>query len=635
MRKKLMMILFLAVIISPFLLSGCNSTSGPVNLSGIVRDYNTNNPIKGVQVSISGNSTDTNEFGEYRFTNIYTSGSTKITATKDGYWNEEKNVYFYSSDKTVDLYMRKKDEYSGTVKGNVSIAGTTAGISSARESLPLRSTLDTEEEVTEQDSSSLNENGPEYVPGEVLVQFESGVDVQELNTKESDVQIAASKSGRFHLAQAKEGQTTEELVEYYRKKDSVKTVSKNRIGYLAQDYPDPIEPDDPYFEDDSQWYLWDIYAPEAWAVTKGSSNVTVAVIDTGYLPHEDLDANLVEGYDFVDDDEEPIDKNADENGQISHGNHMAGLIGAAGNNDRGIAGVNWDVSIMPLRIFQEDGGFNEADLIDAIYHAIDNGADIINLSLFFLPSQGTSDADFESLSDALQEAKEAGITVVAAAGNEGENFSYYPGSSDYTISAAASNLAQELDSESNAGDLMAPGYGGIISTDGGKNSYSSLEGTSVSAALISGAAALLTFDGITGLEDITTALDDSSDNDTGTGIINIYDAFETVNVYEEMKVMAVIEEDTGYRLESEIKSPDSIGDYQIDRVKTGSEIKIIGWLDTDNDEKISSGDYFGESSSLTLSADKTRDNIDFSVSYISETSALSEKEYPEIILENQ
>jgi subtilisin family serine protease len=141
-------------------------------------------------------------------------------------------------------------------------------------------------------------------------------------------------------------------------------------------------PDDPGFPE--QWSLHntgqmvgglpgtpgaDISAPAAWDVTTGSSNVVVAVVDTGVSDqHEDLRANIdPRGIDWVDWDREPRDENG-------HGTHVAGIIAARGDNGTGIAGVSWGARILPLRVLDEDGWGEESDIAEAVKYAVEQGA---------------------------------------------------------------------------------------------------------------------------------------------------------------------------------------------------------------------------------------------------------------------
>ncbi|HVL94849.1 MAG TPA: S8 family serine peptidase, partial [Solirubrobacteraceae bacterium] len=119
----------------------------------------------------------------------------------------------------------------------------------------------------------------------------------------------------------------------------------------------------------------DIDAPEAWDFQTGSAAVKVAVIDTGiHASHPDLRNNIGPGYDFVDGDSLPQDLNG-------HGTHVAGTIGAEGNNATGIAGVAWDVEIMPLRVFGAADHTTDSIIVNAFQYAASNGARVANASL--------------------------------------------------------------------------------------------------------------------------------------------------------------------------------------------------------------------------------------------------------------
>jgi subtilisin family serine protease len=238
----------------------------------------------------------------------------------------------------------------------------------------------------------------------------------------------------------------------------------------------------------------DIDAPEAWEVTPGSSRVIVAVIDTGVdYTHPDLRDNIlrgatgdVVGWDFVNEDANPMDDN-------SHGTHVAGTIGAVGNNGVGVIGVCPAVRIMPVKFLGADGSGSTSNAVLAIDFAVEHGARILNCSW---GGGGVSDL----LLEAIQRAKDAGVLVVAAAGNEGrnndENPSYpanYNQFSDNVLSIAATDSRDALAGFSNYGrdtiDLCAPGVG-IVSTLP-RNSYGSYSGTSMATPHVSGAAALL------------------------------------------------------------------------------------------------------------------------------------------------
>ena len=146
---------------------------------------------------------------------------------------------------------------------------------------------------------------------------------------------------------------------------------------------------------DYQWMHDMVNSYAAWGVTTGSSNIVVAVIDSGVDGgHEDLQGALVGGYDFVDDDSDPSDGNG-------HGTHCAGIIGARMNNGVGGVGIAPNVSIMPVRVLDNQGYGEDDAIINGIYYAVDNGADIISMSLggvWFSSMENDAEAAAQSMS---------------------------------------------------------------------------------------------------------------------------------------------------------------------------------------------------------------------------------------------
>lgn len=278
-----------------------------------------------------------------------------------------------------------------------------------------------------------------------------------------------------------------------------------------------------------QWHYPAINLPEAWDITDGdrAQDVIVAVIDTGVLlTHEDLTNQLVSGYDFISDpsnanDNDGIDNNPDDPGDSTiqnqsswHGTHVAGTISAQTNNNTGIAGVSWEAKIMPLRALGVNGG-SSYDVMQAVLFASgltnDSGtlppqvADIINLSL-----GGSGNSITEQ--NAFTAARDAGVIIVAAAGNESTSSLSYPASYDGVISVSATGFDNSLAPYSNFGsriDIAAPGGNqtvdlnndnnadGVLSTlvddsTGTRNaSYAFYQGTSMAAPHMAGVIALM------------------------------------------------------------------------------------------------------------------------------------------------
>ena len=264
-----------------------------------------------------------------------------------------------------------------------------------------------------------------------------------------------------------------------------------------------------------QWALEKINVLSAWGLTKGSNNIVVAVIDTGAdTKHEDLAANIwtnqkeiagngkdddangfiddINGWDFHGNDNNPNDETSSAN--PGHGTHCSGIIGAVGNNNLGISGINQHVSIMPIRFLGADGSGDLFSSTKAIDYAISNGAHIISASW----GAPATKAMAQPIIEAIERANQKGVLFVAAAGNEGasnDTTPSYPANAGLSnvINVAASNPSDKKPSWSNLGrltvDLASPGDE-ILSTLPG-NKYGKLSGTSMATPLVAGLAALL------------------------------------------------------------------------------------------------------------------------------------------------
>jgi subtilisin family serine protease len=297
------------------------------------------------------------------------------------------------------------------------------------------------------------------------------------------------------------GTTPDAAARYYGEQPGVVSAAPDEIIRLSR------VPNDTSYG--SLWAMPKISAPTAWDTSVGSGNFVVAVIDTGVdYTHPDLAANMwrnpgetagdgtdndgnglvddVFGAEFVGTNSgNPMDDN-------NHGTHVAGTIGAVGNNARGVAGVNWNVRIMALKFLGASGSGSTSDAIEALNYAVAEGAKISNNSW---GGGGFSSA----LSAAIGRARDAGHIFVAAAGNSSRNIDTnpsYPASYEATLGnvvvVASTTSTDARSSFSNWGPqtvlLAAPGSG-ILSTTR-NNTYGTFSGTSMASPHVAGALAL-------------------------------------------------------------------------------------------------------------------------------------------------
>ncbi|WP_455206098.1 S8 family serine peptidase [Kaarinaea lacus] len=320
---------------------------------------------------------------------------------------------------------------------------------------------------------------------------------------------------------------TLDVIKVLRKRADVEYAQPNYINRAF------VEPDDTHFP--LQWHYPLINLPLAWDETTGDAGVIVAVIDTGILGnHPDLLNKTVAGFDFIRDatnagdgdgiDSDPTDEgNGLNNGtEVYHGSHVAGTIAAVTNNTSGVAGIGWDVNVMPLRVLGRQGG-TDYDIEQAMAYALGlpndgetqqqtdarvaNGlvADVINLSLGRLTISTEAPPIF-------QEARNRGVIVVAAAGNDSSLDLSFPAAADGVVSVSAVDMQKNRAYYSNYGvtiDVAAPGgdarfdsdgdsyADGVLSTSGDDSTmpltynYRFLQGTSMAAPHVAGVAALM------------------------------------------------------------------------------------------------------------------------------------------------
>jgi len=399
------------------------------------------------------------------------------------------------------------------------------------------------------------------VADEVVVKFKPGVSqaaADAVNRAHGAAIIYRSPFAGFLRLRLPAGRSLEEMVAAYRRIPQVEYAEPNFVRQAL------IFPNDPLYP--WQWHLDDSVSPAgpnpygganggginlepAWDISTGAGAV-VAVVDTGiayenyservggrtkrYYQAPDLaQTTFVPGYDAVNHDSHPNDDNG-------HGTHVAGTIAQSTNNSLGVAGVAFDAALMPVKVLDAKGSGTDTEVADGIWYAADHGANVINLSL---GGPGSSD----TLRNAVAHAYEMGVTVVCAAGNEGDsgNRASYPAAYDaYCIAVAATRYDETRAYYSNYGsyvDLAAPGgdlnvdqngdgYGdGVLQNTFNLNTgntadfaYWFLMGTSMASPHVAGVAALLVANGVTQPDTVREALQKTAEDKGAAGWDPLY-----------------------------------------------------------------------------------------------------------------
>ncbi|MBQ7577412.1 MAG: S8 family serine peptidase [Synergistaceae bacterium] len=384
----------------------------------------------------------------------------------------------------------------------------------------------------------------EFVKGDAIVVFKSNESVtiaglknggnllasvnaavSSVNASVKNVYSSLSESdNKIFVHVHSDSKTTEQLITDLLKRDDVLAASPNKINR-----PRETRPNDKYYN--QLWGLEKINAPSAWDTTTGSENIYVVVMDSGVYTHPDLSQNIAADYarDFSD----TSDWSNDEGG---HGTHVAGTIGAVGNNEIGVAGVNWNVKIIPIKIENSDGTMPDSNIINAFNYLTELLRDnpnmkiaAVNMSFGGYSSYTPQEAVTKDATYAVYSAfdKLNRCLMVAAAGNEGiteqgpmpftqpnvewEIYGYkyptfYAGDYDYPISyiglnnliaVGSINVSNDAPDFTNFGDgvhVAAPGVR-VLSTykpvGESKDVYIRMSGNSMATPHVTGSIALL------------------------------------------------------------------------------------------------------------------------------------------------
>ncbi len=345
---------------------------------------------------------------------------------------------------------------------------------------------------------------PPFHPNRILVMPRPEVAVDTLRefhtAQQTRVLRTFPRVGYMQVLELPEGDSVPEAVARYQQSGLVEFAEADyRVSAAA------TLPDDPRFLDGTLWALnnygqnagvpdADVDAPEAWDVLHSASNVIVAIVDSGIrYTHEDLVTNLWR---------HPLDGSAGLNAlngttnvwdDFGHGTHLAGIIGAAGNNGKGVVGVTWRIQMMACKFLDNRGDGSNSDAVTCIEFARSNGATVINLSW-------GGNAFSAAVSNTIRAAQSDGILFTAAAGNNARNNDltpFYPANLalNNLVSVGASTRQDGVWSVSSYGagsvHLFAPGATIFSTTFSSDSSYGNMNGSSMATAYVSGALALL------------------------------------------------------------------------------------------------------------------------------------------------
>jgi subtilisin family serine protease len=319
------------------------------------------------------------------------------------------------------------------------------------------------------------------LPLKTLQHFHTRKNVNVLQTLKSQ--------GGLQIVSVPEHESVSSLVSQYQKSGLVEFAEPDYLGTIAS-----TPPNDPRYLDSTLWGLNEIDAADGWDVRTSAKDIVVAVLDTGVrYTHEDLASNMwvnpLDGSHGLN----ALSGSTDPSDDSGHGTMIAGVLGAVGNNGLGVVGVAWQVQIMACKCFDKFGVGDIAACVTCLDYALTNHARLVNASWGFASNS-------LALSNALSRLRDAGVIVVAAAGNNTSDVDITPSYPsryrfDNVVAVAATTKDDLLATASNYGattiHLGAPGEQIYSTFAAGDNFYFTLSGTSLAAPYVAGAFALL------------------------------------------------------------------------------------------------------------------------------------------------
>lgn len=631
MRRSGLVLLALLLVLC-LVLAGCVKK---YTINGFVGDAQSR-PIAGAQVSAETNSgiaaayTDSSGYYKLRLE----AGSYNLNAQKGGYF--PKSTPLVVNADAIGPTFSLVAAAPGTVSGTISFAGSTPAsivYPSLRTTAPgvpflgvpaARGRLDAEYDG-------------------LIVRFRESTKPGDRTRSLGRLEAAESRGVSKNLYHVRvRGDARAAMAELGRD-PAVDYVQLNYLNHLSQ------VPNDPSYGD--QWNLSLINMPDVWDHVKGSGvHITVAVLDTGIWTNNDMAANLVAGYDVVNNDTDATD-DVTPSSRASHGTHVAGIIGAVTNNGSGLAGVGWNLQVMPIKVFTPNADepyATDLDLAEGIRKAVDLGARVINMSL---GGPVTNPSEHPEVENALKYAEEHNVAIFAAAGNEANLSGYtgtldYPGSSQHVFAVGAVGHDGLRASYSNYGPglgLVAPGGSAEDVNDwqdfvmgygraAGSTAYAGFAGTSQATPHVAAVAALMYIAGVRTSAEIYQILRSTATpaGDTlhyGSGLLNagaaIHAAVQVPISLTQPEIYAAILNSNGSwtKLTTPVYADES-GSYTITGVPAYQpNLYVVASIDFDGDGIIETGEYIGKTLIGSLAESEQKSGVNIVVLKVSGTAS--------------
>ena len=564
-----------------------------------------------------------------------------------------ENPYPLVMDANYTINAVFEEASQSSLTGEVRISNRTAeSIISPAKTQQMKLKANSELKAKSRINTASNEQ-KQYEEREIIIKYKATAKLESLEKLEEEnslkqISKLSSKAGKVIHYQLPKGYSVQKAVEKYRRLSEVEYAQPNYIYQIAE------VPNDPNYENNYQWSPSALNLEAAWDQQTGSSKeITVAVIDTGIIPnHPDLQGRISDaGYDFADGDDEPYDLVSPHDEytgyDYSHGTHVAGIIGAIGNNGIGVTGTNWNINIVAIRVLGPNGNGSINNIAKGVKFAaglaVENGqgeeitiseeVDVINLSLGGQIEDNSSTDQL--MKNVVKEATDKGILVFAASGNGGtdnigDNEIFEPASYEDTIAVGAVNSENVRSYFSNFGsalDLVAPGGGstfGVYNTTGYYDSnnnefvptYDFMQGTSMATPYVSGVASLLLADGVSPneveerLKETAVDLGEAGkDEEYGYGLVDAYGALLNKKL-DPPKVFAATKNGDRLTVVSEVREFANNTTYGLNNIAVDEEdIHIIGWRDVNDNGRVDEGDYYGQVGPLTVTNSSQINNL--------------------------